>query len=1249
MTPSNSTEFRELAESLRKYEPKATVTRVAALLTVPSLQANTFRIKTLVHLAAASCRGNLMPEIREIGNWLNRELGNTEVTSSEDPPDDVFVSNVETREGNRRLFEGNWSSNDYFTQIVIQTLSDPAAPRNIAELLNPVFALLSISECVAERVELARWQAQPSTPGGMVELPTEKEMVIRARSVAFTDSDLEQLHINRDLLIPFLNRDEDRQALMTESIWNSPLDRRPLMDFGENVVLALPQAVMPAIIRFVLEELLDTGYLPSFTDTLHEIQFQQIQQHALLELQGRAVPIKSPELEGPVPSLHSLLLKHDVERYLHIVFLHDRLDLLLTQGLSSFMRYPEMVERRLVAHLEKVADHCSNGLGCTDGTTLLVLGGLGRNFTLRFHHSPNQRDFSVIGVSDLLMLASEPGRPLTSYIKFLRQKKWAESEGVVFFSIGGDYNHYSYWRQSRYQLIPQSLSPSPGVTLLVPNGHMAQVREEIRKLTDRHVVQSAKGSHWPVRRFHDEQYFKTMRQRPIYASLPHLASGVLAGVVETTRGPSWLIVKAMKGHAMRRRFQSEIWRRFIDLYDRLVFETENVFPITFSGPLEVYLDLDDVLAPDEYLQHEQDTVAVDPEVAILNSQRAAVIKFPPNFLLHFRQPENKGEKWVLRSFAKALVGLHQGVSGDINEGIHEYLTDKVITDSGLRVFHVFDLYDPVQHLEEKQSEAPTFLSPEDYAFSQLKLSEGCVPEGNKTTIISKYECNKFLHAVVDKLWRQLRLQLKQLNRTSVVREFLRVHEAVLHDRDHWRRTAQALLALYSAEENVFAVAQERENDRIHAALSARSLLEMAICECPEEGGRELSRANLDELVAITGLLLQAAAESDAVHDGLVKPRIELHPNGEYSMERGFRDAVVQPFLAVLDREGFESAARNYSELYQAKPFEEGRRASNLYSSALVSAFHAEYGLKLDDAVDGLAELLSLAVEHDSVVIETTLGVVKNRLVSACGFSPETCAAFMRTFAIFHRRDWSKPPQGFVMRDIEPWRFSRRLALVGRPLLIFGGQDLDKVLFGVGTLRLGVGYLLDRIEDGHLPQRFFGSEEMRRFIGSVNNDKGHTFARSVAAALRDNGWQTRIEIRMSELGAPTELGDVDVLAWKPNGQIRIVECKRLQLARNFSEIAEICRRFRGEAKDELNKHLSRVAWIMNNPGGLQPVVGFPPNPDLIDDRLVTNTHVPMTYLTSLPTDPSKIGPLDDAIEKAEDIIARYRNALRVLAR
>lgn len=810
--------------------------------------------------------------------------------------------------------------------------------------------------------------------------------------------------------------------------------------------------------------------------------------------------------------------------------------------------------------------------------------------------------------------------------KCIKQKEWAEREGVEFFNVNGDYNFYCFWRRLNYQLVPRDLPVSNGTMIAIGNDMVLPVREEVRRLVDRHVILTAAGSFLPVMRYGRGAFFKSMQSRPIYASFMHLRAGILAGAVETVRGPSWLLVKPREGSDQIRHLFYKMWDGFIGLYDRLVFEVEALYPNALLGAIEIRLDFSELVISDNYVEPQPHVAIGEPDVAVDLDQRTAEVKFPSNFLTHFQQPENTGERLVVRAIATALVSLHQGITEGVDETVINGLVSSVVGESGARVLHLFSTHHDIEYLLAQQSLKPIFLAHEDFVFSKLRLSEGCTTVRLGKNITSKGDCNAFLHRVVEKIWGQLRAQLRQLDRVSVIGQVLGVHEAVIQDRDHWNRTAKAALALYAPAEDVYAVAQARESDRNNVSLPARTILEMAICECPTKGGRQLSRWELDELLAKAALLVEVATDSDAINGDLIEPRVHLHQNGEYTIDRSFYNTVIKPFLAAYFREGFEGAAQEYSKLYRNEHPAERTRADEVFSDDFISAFRAEYGLTPDEAVDGLAELMDLAVESETIVVETTLSDIKTRLTSGRGLSSDASEAFIRTFSIFHRPAWDRPPPGFRNKDINPWRFRRRLSATARPILVFGEQDDDKVLFGAGVLRLGFAYLLERSERGHLPQEFFASAEMKRYIGAVNSERGHEFARKVADQFRDDGWEARNEVQMTELGGSAGLGDVDVLAWKSTGEIQVIECKRLQLARTVAEVAEICRRFRGEAKDELDRHIQRVRWIKANPSSLQRVVGFVPDPVRIDDRLVTNTHVPMMYLTSLPIPPEKIGPL-----------------------
>ena len=820
------------------------------------------------------------------------------------------------------------------------------------------------------------------------------------------------------------------------------------------------------------------------------------------------------------------------------------------------------------------------------------------------------------------MLAGETDGSVARYLKFIKQKEWVEGESVSFFNIDGDYNTYCYWRQQNYKLVPRELRLNSGSSVWLQSDFAFEVRQEIRNLTDRHVVETVGGSFVAVMRLHRASYFKSLVDRPIYASLAHLNASEFAGVVETDRGPSWLVVKPRDRAEHVLSFDYEVWHQFIDLYGSLILEMESIYKNAPAGAIEIRLNLDDVVVPEDYSEFRPPKSAGRTRVLLKIEERTAEVKFPPDFLRFFQQPENTGERMVLRSIGQALIGLYQENTGKFEGAVLETILDRILGDSGIRVLHAFPV-DPVQHLLASQDIDPIFSYFEDFAFAKLDLSAGCTTANSRMCIASKSECNRFLHLVVDKVLNRLRSRLQKFDRASVIRSGLEACEAASQDRERWKRTAQALFALYTSTDDVHAIARQRELDRTNVSIAARIVMEIAICECPSSGGRQLSRGDLDVLLADATLLIEVAMHSDAVNYELTEPRIELKANGEYVIDRSFRQSVIEPFVTAYYREKFKSVARNYGDLYKKRPSDGRARADEIFSSDFVNAFQTEFGLTPQDVSNGFSAYADLAIECDSVVVETTLGDIKAKLIANRGLSPDVCDRFINTFSIFHRPKWDKPPCGLAVKDLYPWRYNRRLSASIKPILVFGEEDEDKVLFGAGTLANACIHILDRSEQGRLPQEFFATKEMKAYCGKINDKIGHQFADRVAEQMGERKWQVKTEVKMTELGAPADLGDVDVLAWRTDGRIRIIECKRLTFARTVAEIANICRRFQGEATDELARHLRRVKWITRNPQCLHNIVGFRPDPNLIHHRLVTNTQVPLKYMESLPIEPYKI--------------------------
>ena len=1131
MIPLDAPELRRIARCMGRRDPQATVTMLAGLLTVPTLQANTIRLETLIHLASAHCKGRSRPNRNVIDKWLNKRFGSTRIPALEDPVEDVFIANVGTPKGNFLLFQSQWESSDYFVQTVIDILNGSAVPHECQRLLVPVFALLALSDCIAKRLRLQRWHSEPSIPQGAVKLPSASEINRRARAVTFTTCDLTALGVDRRVLEYFVLRNQDKHSLESETIGHSSLERRPIVELDGDLVLALPHAVSPAIRRFILSELSRLNYLEQFSRALTIHQIRQVDSRGLLELKEESESLSLPMPAKNIPPVHSTLFKYDTGKYVNVVLLHDRMDRLHADGLTSFMEYPERQRVALEKYLTRVARHCESLPDFTGGMTLLLFCGLGAGYSFGLTSDPRDWIFSGIGISDFLMLATGVDRPVTRYLKFLKQKDWVERRGVHPFNVNGDYGLYCHWKENDFRLVPPYVPLSDGRQLLViPTESVLTDRRKTRKLTDRHVLQTTDGSYVPVRRLAVGAPYKSLEDHPIYGSLAHLGEGRLGGAVETSCGPSWLLVKPRPGGENVQRILYRMWSEFLCLFWKLMLEIETEYPEAIDGPIAVELGFDDVIMPGgiDDLEIIRDPIG-EPTIEVNLKKKTAEVRFPSDLFSYFRQPENTGERLILRSIAEATMRIYR--TGDIDESYLDVLVSRVVDHHGIRIFHVFRMHDAVDLLLAQQVPDPRLCTYDDFNFFRLDLSATCTPDRPPAKIQSKNDSNKFLHCVAAKACDRLRDRLRQFDCISVIRKAIEIHEAAIQDRVHWRRTARAIIGLYGQSDNVHAIAQERETDRINISLAARTISEIAICECPASGGRQLSQWDLDDLITEVLIFIQVATDSDAIHYDLTTPILELHANGEYTIDRSFSETVITPFKEAYHSKEFEEAAHKYGDLYQYDPPADRKRVDEVLSSEFVDAFRTEFGLTPDDVMTGLGQLMAWAVERDSIVVDTTCGQTRDILTKEDGLTPAACEAFVRTFSIWRRRDWHNPPPGFKRKDLYPWRFSRRLSATFRPIVSFGTQDDDRVIFGVGTLRRGIMHLMAKTECGHLPQEFFESREMKQYIGETNNERGHGFARSIAEKMRGRGWKTRNEVQMTELGAPEKLGDVDVLAWK----------------------------------------------------------------------------------------------------------------------
>src|SRR3546814_3106540 len=109
------------------------------------------------------------------------------------------------------------------------------------------------------------------------------------------------------------------------------------------------------------------------------------------------------------------------------------------------------------------------------------------------------------------------------------------------------------------------------------------------------------------------------------------------------------------------------------------------------------------------------------------------------------------------------------------------------------------------------------------------------------------------------------------------------------------------------------------------------------------------------------------------------------------------------------------------------------------------------------------------------------------------------------------------------------------------------------------------------------------------------------------------------------------GDVDVLAWHPDGRVLAIECKDVQYRKTYGEIAEQLADFRGEMRsngkpDYLLKHLHRMEKISEHLEAVATFTGLA-SVSRVECHLMFRNPVPMEFALAKLAEKVKVSRFD----------------------
>ena len=1221
---------------MEPYDALRLAATLGGMLAQPELQSNCLRLEALIHLAIASAHGDRKPSTGFIARALGN-LGKGPLGLYEDPAEDVFVTTVATPRGNFRVLEGIWESAGFYAQRIINLVESMPRGAGYDDIRDAVYSLLQLSDVVCERAKLVRYQLGSEIPRATLSGALAAAGSSCRRLVKFSTADLERLSISLSHLGEFVFNPRSCANLCDEAIGHTTLERYPVARRRDDVFFVLPTATSAAIRRFVIERMDAAGMRQTFLAALADEYAHVFSRTPLLG--GRVgAPIGFRRTKHG--ALAGAMTRVDAGRYLSFVFSIDTLDNFAETGLAGIYGNPDAVTDDIDAEIDNACEAAQKEADFREGLTIVAFCGIGRGVVniMNKKERPNWR-VETTSAPNLLTMSWIPHFTPLFLWRMLDAQARLASLGVELQNVNGLLNMVAWVRSLEGHLVPHGKVPEQFGTggqpsfMVINQNSLRDLRYDVATRWDVHVVLDVKNRWVQVRKYNNSEFEEDLRQ-PLYASEERTAGGWLPGVYLTGTRAWWCEIDTAQDAASDLVY--ERWRMLMVWLARMapVLDRELktlpagavLWRTRFTGKIDREITENSNVGYADV----KDDIAVDADI----DARAVILTVGNQFTSAVFHPDNIAERALVD---RAIEGFAKLSGKALSQAAHDALLLAIVPDAHARQLHAFRVRNFRDFVRSSLPNSPITIEKDDGAALKLGLGWRVRDRAAGGDIRGKGACTSYLNSVVRLIEDDLCAELQQFNRRAVVDFALRNHESACVERDQWRRTAAAVLALHDDKKAALETMANHDFTLNGVFQATRLLIEIALCECPIEGGCEPDRLDFSRLMAQANLLPGLGGWSDAIRWDAMEPRVRIMPLGDIHANTDFADSIIEPFGRTTSDDRVTEAVKGYAE--NLKEVNVRASSESVLERAFLDACKDEFGVQLDDMRTFVDFVEDLGIRANQALLH----LPKSRLVDVklgeYTQAPETANTIIEDLIFRPRPHWRDIPAGYDEKDRQPWRFRRRLSVLRKPLIQIDEADDPTVVITPGLLRDGLAYTISNYYRGDFPAWQL-KRAMLAWAGSSSDRRGKEFNRAVVAKLRTLGWQAEYEVKITKLlkrGFDQDFGDVDVLAWdKKQNRVLIMECKDLQYRKTYGEIAEQLSDFRGELKpdgkpDDLLRHLDRVDIISRHIDALTEFAGFEVLPR-IESHLTFRNPVPVQFALKRMEERIRI----HTFEKLEDI-------------
>lgn len=1190
------------AESLgsvfHPYDLRVSVAAAGGLLTVPKLQANTVRLEAIAHLIIASASGKKKASKQDAARWF-KQVGQA-FAHMEDPAEDVFVGSVHVEGRNYRVLEGLAEANCHHLQHMLTAVENMPDRGVYAALKQSCRAMLTLSDLVCARSGLEAFcrggeyglDALPVS-----DLPTLKTLAAR---VTFSHDDLVRTGINRRSLGRFCLPPSQRNVGFG-GYGDSWLERQPLIDFQDEIVVALPSAIGTAIRRAVIEACHGAGAGFALWTGLLIAQTEELALNPAISRIG----IPPTEMKRDSNVVPSKPVEFQPGLWFHLVLLTDDFTGFNETGFSRPSSSSDKMRAELQQAIDAAAADTKAQPGFKLGISLIVLCGFGRAQMVEFTRPAH---WLAEGISsyDLDVLGWRHDFNIAELLKFLLAEGAAGHMGFPLMAINGLLARIGFAYENNGHVVPHEAMPdgADGATLMVPTNAHLRLRAEHHARFDKHAVGDPAGKVLVVRRKDGGKRSPQNTQR-VYVSHLDARSLRYRGVWRSGSRTWWLETVPLEERS--------------DLYP--VFEMQMVWMERLAPILVEHVpSLPDFLTwkivtpawpairPEELNPPPVEELKTAIRASCDQGARVVATEIGLPFFHGLSHPDNISEVTLVEVFLEQVVTLVEGKAVDVDA-----LMRKIVPSAEARQLHAFAPQDFRDHVRDSVPNDVVEISRFDDASQRLGLGWHGLPRPGGT-VHGRDECTKVLNAITTAAEKMFCGHLRQFERHALIRRVVENHEASIIGKSRWERTSSAVLDLSANPQEAHEEVSKSIQKANATGLASRIILEAALCECPVGAGFEVADFDLSNLMALAMMIHHLGGYSDAIRYEGMRPEIRISPAGEVQIDVSFFEAIVTPVGESFVTGQIDRSRRDYSELlHNPEPLTE-EQATSRTDARFATAWEAEMGISLGNfrtALEALENRLFKTGKASEVL-------PRPALLQYLSKSVDCAEQFIASLEFLPRDGWKNVPPPYTDQDRQPWRFRRRLSVAQRPILRLEPSPSSDVVIAPGMIRDAFRIQLHNFYYGQYDLSSIASKEMRSWREYIVAKEAAEFEERVVTRLKQLGWQAKRSAKFPHIlgrKLSEDPGDIDVLAWHSDGRVMLLECKDLQFAKTSSEIAKQLYKFRGKTDEKgrpdlLRKHLKRMELARENATAFQSHLQL--LEAKIDGALVFAHTVPMSF-------------------------------------